>query len=169
MDRLGADFDEFVRGASPSLLRTAYLLTGDRGHAEDLLQTALLHTARRWRKVHTDPQSYARRAVVNLAKNRWRDRSRRPREVATGVDPSYGPPDGTVLLESLLTQAVLGLPTRQRAVLVLRYFQDLTVEQTADLLGCSTGTVKSQSHHALLKLRAALGDSVEMKETDDAH
>jgi RNA polymerase sigma-70 factor (sigma-E family) len=169
MDRLGNDFDDFVRDASPSLLRTAYLLTGDRGHAEDVLQTALLHTARRWRAVHTNPHAYARRAIVNHAKNRWRERSRRPREAADIGESGYEPADGDVLLQQVLLPAVLALPLRQRAVLVLRYFQDLSVEQTADVLGCRPGTVKSQTHHALAKLREALGTLADIEENEDAH
>jgi RNA polymerase sigma-70 factor (sigma-E family) len=169
MDELGCDFDDFVTTSSASLLRTAYLLTGDHGHAEDVLQHALLQTARRWRTVHTDPVAYARRAVVNLAKNRWRRRSRRPVEIAAIAEPSYAPPDQAVALAQALVAAMRGLPYRQRSVLVLRYFQDLSIEQTAAVLGCSAGTVKSQTHHALTKLREALGDPVELEETTDAH
>ncbi len=88
MDKLGRDFDDFVTTSSASLLRAAYLLTGDHGHAEDVLQHALLQTARHWGTVHTDPVAYARRAVVNLAKNRWRTRSRRPVEVTAAAEPS---------------------------------------------------------------------------------
>jgi RNA polymerase sigma-70 factor (sigma-E family) len=169
MDVLGSDFDEFVREAWPGLLRTAYLLTGDRGHAEDIVQTALLQVARKWRRMRGDPTPYARQAVVNLAKNRWRDRFRRPRESAAIADPGYAPPEADVLLQQVLLPAVMELPVRQRAVLVLRYFQDLSVEQTADALGCSTGTVKSHTHHALSKLREALGDPTELKENDNAN
>ena len=158
MDGLSGDFEEFVRESSPGLLRTAYLLTGDRGYAEDVLQTALLQVARKWRRIRGEPTPYARRAVVNLARNHWRDRFRRPHETAATVEAGYGPPDADVLLQQVLLPAVMDLPVRQRAVLVLRYFDDLSVEQTADALGCSTGTVKSQTHHALSKLREALGD-----------
>src|SRR5215813_15671470 len=76
MDVLGSDFDQFVRDSSPRLLRMAYLLTGDRGHAEDVVQTALLQVARKWRWIRGEPAPYAHRAVVNLAKNHWRDRRR---------------------------------------------------------------------------------------------
>ena len=169
MDGLGSDFDEFVRDSSPALLRTAYLLTGDRGHAEDVVQTALLQVARKWRRIRGEPTPYARRAVVNLAKNRWRDRFRRPRESTATAEPVYGPPEADVLLQQVLLPAVMKLPVRQRAVLVLRYFQDLSVEQTAAVLGCSTGTVKSQTHYALSKLRVALADPAEQKENDHAN
>ena len=157
MDMLGSEFDEFVRDSSPGLLRVAYLLTGDRGHAEDVVQTALLQVARKWRRIRGEPAPYARRAVVNLANNHRRDRYRRPQESTAAVEPCDTAPEADVLLQQVLLPAVMDLPVRQRAVLVLRYFQDLSVEQTADALGCSTGTVKSQTHHALSKLREALG------------
>jgi len=169
MDMLGSDFDQFVRDSSPGLLRTAYLLTGDRGHAEDVVQAALLQVARKWRRIRGEPMPYARRAVVNLAKNHRRDRFRRPRECTATIELCYAPPDGDVLLQQVLLPAVMDLPVRQRAALVLRYFQDLSVEQTAGVLGCSTGTVKSQTHHALSKLRAALGDLADLKENDHEH
>jgi RNA polymerase sigma-70 factor (sigma-E family) len=169
MDVLGSDFDQFVRDSSPGLLRTAYLLTGDRGHAEDIVQTALLQVARKWRRIRGEPAPYARRAVINLAKNDWRRRFRRPNESTATVEPGYAPPESDVLLQQVLLRAVTDLPVRQRAVLVLRYFQDLSIEQTADALGCSTGTVKSQTHHALSKLREALGDPADLKENDHAH
>jgi RNA polymerase sigma-70 factor (sigma-E family) len=169
MDVLGSDFDQFVRDSSPGLLRMAYLLTGDRGHAEDVVQTALLQVARKWRRIRGEPAPYTRRAVVNLAKNHWRDRFRRPHESTATVEPCYAPPEADVLLQQVLLPAVMDLPVRQRAVLVLRYFQDLSVEQTADALGCSIGTVKSQTHHALGKLREALGDPADLKENDHAH
>ena len=168
MDALGSEFDQFVRDSSPELLRTAYLLTGDRGHAEDVVQTALLHVARKWRRIRGEPMPYARRAVVNLTRNHWRDRFRRPRESMMTVDTGYAAPEADVLLQQVLLPAVMNLPIRQRAALVLRYFEDLTVEQTADALGCSTGTVKSQTHHALGKLREALGDPADLKENDHA-
>src|SRR5215831_5553842 len=169
MDVLGGDFDQFVRDSSPRLLRMAYLLTGDRGHAEDVVQTALLQVARKWRRIRGEPAPYARRAVVNLAKNHWRDRFRRPPESTGTVEPCYAPPDADVLLRQVLLPAVMDLPVRQRAVLVLRYFEDLSVEQAAEALGCSTGTVKSQTHDALSKLREALGDPADRKENDHAH
>ena len=125
--------------------------------------------ARRWRRIRGEPAPYARRAVVNLAKNHWRDRFRRPRESTETVEPCYAPPEADVLLQQVLLPAVMDLPVRQRAVLVLRYFQDLSVEQTAAALDCSIGTVKSQTHHALTKLREALDDPTELKENDHAH
>lgn len=159
--RLGVDFDAFVIAASPKLLRTAYLLTGDRGHAEDLLQTALLRTARRWSAAREQPAAYARRVLVNLAKDRSRNLSRRPAESleddlsnARHVDRSD--PLAGVELREVLIEAVRRLPIRQRTALVLRYFEDLSVDDTAAAMGCSPGTVKSQTHAALATLRGSL-------------
>jgi RNA polymerase sigma-70 factor (sigma-E family) len=170
LDDLGREFDEFVRSASTRLLRVAYLLTGDYGHAEDLLQTALLRTARRWHKARAQPEAYARRVLTNLAKDRWRDRSRRPVEVGRLLEPGHDSSSGQVLLRHTLLPAVLQLPIRQRAVLVLRYFEDLSVDETAAALGCSAGTVKSQTHHALARLRDLLGEgTLHTEEADHAH
>jgi RNA polymerase sigma-70 factor (sigma-E family) len=163
MRNLGPEFDEFVVSASDSLLRTAYLLCGDRGHAEDLLQTALLRTARRWSTARENPYPYALRVIVNLSKDSWRNRGRRVAESPlTGVvDAVASPSTEDVLARRVLVDAVRRLPARQQAVLVLRYFADLSVEQTAEVLGCSTGTVKSQAHHALTKLREQLTEPLE--------
>jgi RNA polymerase sigma-70 factor (sigma-E family) len=150
-----AAFDAFVASSSDRLLRTAYLLCGDRGHAEDLVQTALMRTARQWRRARELPEAYARRVVVNLAKDRWRQIGRRPVEAPLDLDVAASPDAGCDDREVLL-HAVRGLAAGQRAVLVLRYFDELSVEQTAAVLGCSTGTVKSQTSRALANLRGAL-------------
>jgi len=108
--------------------------------------------------------------LVNLSKDRWRNRSRRPREVDLPDELRDTDPGERVLLRHTLLPAVLQLPMRQRAVLVLRYFQDLTVDETAEALGCSPGTVKSQTHHALAKVRQLLGEQgTDLKETEDAY
>ena len=152
-------FDEFVATSADRLVRTAYLLCGDRGHAEDLVQTALLRTARRWRTARRQPEAYARRVVVNLTKDRWRDLARRPAEAPIdGAEERVGSVkafDGLLDRDELL-RAARQLPPGQRAVLVLRFFDDLSVEETAATLGCSTGTVKSQTSRALAALRTAL-------------
>jgi len=150
-----AAFEGFVQNSSDRLLRTAYLLCGDRGHAEDLVQTTLLRTARRWSQARDRPQAYARAVLVNLVKDRWRDRARRPAEAHQYVDPPH--PDDPFERSALLA-LTRQLSAGQRAVLVLRFFEDLSVEDTAAVLGCSTGTVKSQTHRALGKLRLALTD-----------
>lgn len=152
-------FDEFVAASADRLVRTAYLLCGDRGHAEDLAQTALLRTARRWRVARREPEAYARRVLVNLAKDRWRALARRPAETpleaVTESRATVEVVDGCLDRDELL-RATAQLPPGQRAVLVLRYFDDLSVAETAATLGCSTGTVKSQTSRALDRLRVAL-------------
>lgn len=158
-------FESFVSASSDRLLRTAYLLCGDRGHAEDLVQTALLRTARRWRWARQQPEAYARRVVVNLAKDRWRQLSRRPQETPIESDVRLEDPDGLLDRDELL-RAARALSPGQRAVLVPRYFDDLSVEETAAALGCSTGTVKSQTSRALDNLRIALTPKKENADVD---
>jgi RNA polymerase sigma-70 factor (sigma-E family) len=148
-------FEAFVADSSRGLIRTAYLLCGDRGHAEDLVQVALLRTARRWSRARRQPEAYARRVVVNLAKDRWRGLARRPIEVATAADLPTPDSDGLLDRDRLL-RAIRLLPAGQRAVLVLRYFDDLSVVETAAALGCAEGTVKSQTSRALRSLRDAI-------------
>jgi RNA polymerase sigma-70 factor (sigma-E family) len=159
-------FERFVAESSDRLVRTAYLLCGDRGHAEDLVQTALLRTARRWGRARHQPEAYARKVVVNLAKDRWRDLARRPSETAMdGTEVAITVTDGVADRDQLL-RAARGLPEGQRAVLVLRYFDDLSIEDTARALGCSTGSVKSQTARALSRLRAALTPEMENADAD---
>jgi RNA polymerase sigma-70 factor (sigma-E family) len=160
-----AAFDAFVRRSSDRLVRTAFLLCGDRGHAEDIVQTALLRTARRWSAARSEPDAYARRVVVNLAKDRWRLLGRRPSEAPLELDVAVPVRDGVADRDQLL-RAARQLPAGQRAVLVLRYFDDLSVAETAAALGCSTGTVKSQTARALERLRAALTSEREMTDAD---
>lgn len=150
----GDDFDDFVRGASTRLLRTAVLLTGDRQAAEDLVQEVFERVYVRWRWIHGGPEPYARKTLANLVANRWRRKSRKP-EVALTGHHEKPQPDGTedVATRDQLLTALQELPPRQRAVIVLRYYEDLTEAQTAEALGCSLGTVKSQASRALDKLR----------------
>jgi RNA polymerase sigma-70 factor (sigma-E family) len=158
MRGLDGAFDAFVTDASPRLLRLAYRLTGDRGLAEDLLQNALWRVARRWSRAADDPYAYAHRTLVNLAVDGHRRRLRRPREVAVAAPPERGgrPETDAVDDRDALLAALRGLPPRQRAVVVLRFWEDLSVERTADLLGCSAGNVKSTTSRALAALRAVL-------------
>ncbi|MFF5078714.1 SigE family RNA polymerase sigma factor [Actinoplanes sp. NPDC000266] len=152
---MAEEFRAFVEREWGPLLRTAYLLTGDRGHAEDLVQSALEKTHRRWGRVSRmeAPLAYVRKAMVNTAVS-WR-RRRRVSEVplllsdAPARDP-YGPLDQR---HEVIT-ALRGLPPRMRAVLVLRYFADLSEAETAATLGCSVGSVKSQASRGLERLRA---------------
>jgi RNA polymerase sigma-70 factor (sigma-E family) len=154
------DFDEFVAGSLEQLLRTAYLITWDAGDAEDLVQECLFKVARRWPRVRgmAQRQAYARRILVNLALDDARGRARRHSEL-DGAPVLEGPArDLLVGLETRaeLLDALALLSPRQRAVLVLRYFNDLTEAQTAEVLGCSPGTVKSSASRGLARLREAL-------------
>lgn len=152
----GADFDDFVRQSSSQLLRLAFRLTGQREAAEDLLQLAYVRVAGRWGRARDSPFAYARQTLVNLATDRWRQRSRRPEEVhLEGVHATAAPATDLGERDELLC-ALRSLAPRQRAVLVLRYWEDLSVEQTAELLGCTPGTVKSTSSKGLARLRDVL-------------
>jgi RNA polymerase sigma-70 factor (sigma-E family) len=144
-------FSAFVVARSPALLRTAYLLTHDEGTAEDLLQTALTKTWFAWDRLDDDPVRYVRRVLVTTSVTWWRRLWRG--EVATGALPEVtGAAEDRAGAQDLWT-ALGRLPARQRAVVVLRYYEDLTEAETADLLGCSVGTVKSQCSRALARLR----------------
>jgi RNA polymerase sigma-70 factor (sigma-E family) len=155
-----ADFDNFVAAHVDDLLRTAYLIVWDEGEAEDLVQECLLKVARRWPRVRRmeQPQAYARRILVNLALDGARRRAQRRRELEAGDATSLWAVDPLQALETRaeLLQALAQLHERQRAVLVLRYFNDLTEAQVADVLGCSPGTVKSSASRGLARLREAL-------------
>ncbi|GAA2431953.1 SigE family RNA polymerase sigma factor [Actinomadura vinacea] len=145
-------FSEFVAARSGNLIRTAYVLTGDQHAAEDLLQSALAKTAARWRHVHDNPEAYVRRVLYNEQINRWR---RRGRESVVAEPPDIPVDDGSqnVDLRLTLERALLALPPRKRAVLVLRYYEDLPESEVAQILGCSVGTVRSQTHRAIARLR----------------
>jgi RNA polymerase sigma-70 factor (sigma-E family) len=159
--RTGPEFDDFVRLRSAALLRTAYALAGDYGHAEDMLQTALLRTARHWAKAREAPEAYARKVLVNLCHDRWRRLRRRPQEAALADDTAAPVPAAidAAAERSSLIQALKRLPPSQRHVIVLRFLEDQSVVQTAELLGISAGTVKSYTARALASLRALLDDS----------
>ena len=155
-----ADFDDFVAARSTALWRSAFLLTGDRHKAEDLLQAALLKTWRRWDRLERreSAEAYVRRALVTTYTDWWRRRWRG--EVPTGELPD-GPgadsPDESDRADVRrdVLAALAGLPKGQRAVLVLRYFDDLTEQQAADALGVGVGTVKSQASRAIAALRSS--------------
>jgi RNA polymerase sigma-70 factor (sigma-E family) len=154
------EFRDFVAARSTALLRTAYLLSGDWGAAEDLLQVSLTKTYLAWRRLdHIEAvEPYARRVLVNTATSWWRRRwhGERPTEVL----PERGISDGldARLERDALWAHVKQLPARQRAVLVLRFYEDLSEVDTAALLGVSVGTVKSQCSRALAALRQRLGE-----------
>ena len=145
------DFHAFVVARTPSLSRTAYLLTGDAHLAEDLVQTALFKAARSWRRIQGQPEAYVRRILYTQNVSWWRSR----RHVRETTLSAYDAPASAVDtdLRLSLEQALARLTTRQRTVLVLRYFEDLTEVQAADVLGIGAGTVKSITRQALARLR----------------
>lgn len=148
------EFAAFAEAAMPSLLRYGHALTGSPHDAADLVQTVLEKVGSRWSKVsrdQRDPMAYVRRAMANAHVSRWR-RSRRERLVDVVPDQRYDTRDR--LENEPMWQALRTLPPRQRAVIVLRYYEDLSEAEIADVLGISTGTVKSQASRAIERLRS---------------
>jgi RNA polymerase sigma-70 factor (sigma-E family) len=153
-------FRAYVAARSAALLRTAYLLTGSRADAEDLLQTALAKTYLAWDRIREREavDGYVRRVMVNTQTSWWR--RRRVDEYPTDAVPER--PSGRDATEDLalhdaLWTALAALPKRQRAMVVLRYYEDLSEAETAEVLGVSVGTVKSTTSRALVKLRDTAG------------
>jgi len=151
-----SDFDGFVTARSAALLRTCYLLTRNWASAEDLLQTALAKTWFAWGRIEGNPEPYLRAVIVNTYTSWWRRRW--SREQPMGELPEPAQRSGRDAMADVddrdVLWAALGrLPKRQRAVVVLRYFEDLTEAQTAATLGVSVGTVKSQTSRALASMR----------------
>ena len=147
-------FEAFVVARNAALSRTAYLLTGDHHRAEDLVQATWLKAAKAWHRIHGDPEPYVRRIMYHENVSTWR-RHRHVREVAlTAADHPVAAQvdtDARVALRRALAQ----LTAKQRAVVVLRFYEDLTEVQAAKALGVSPGTVKSTTRQALARLRAA--------------
>jgi len=160
-----AEFTEFARAHTPALLRSAYLLTGDQHLAEDLVQTALSRTARAWPRIDGNAPGYTRRIMYNLQVSWWR--KKRVRE-QFAEEPPEGPAeareDADAALRLTVRTALMGLTTKQRAVVVLRFFEDRSVDETAAVLGCAPGTVKTQTSRALSHLRSALPELAELVE-----
>lgn len=153
MDRYDG-FREFMHARQQTLTRTAYLLTGDAHLAEDLMQSVMLKVAEHWPRLvrRGSPEAYIRKALVNQYIS-WQRRKRPESPTADPPEPGHTHDEKTID-RIVLRQALARLTPRQRAVIVLRFYEDLTERETADLLGCSLGTVKSQTHHALGRLRA---------------
>lgn len=162
-------FEVFASSCSTRLLRSAYLLCGDRQIAEDLLQMAMIRTGRRWSAAHSAPEAYARAVLVNLARDHARRARRRVDEVLGGdehrpaidarrvvTDHAQSVADRDALLAALAV-----LPQRQREVIVLRFYADLSVIDTAAAIGSSQGTVMSYTSRGLSRLRELLGDRFE--------
>ncbi|MCE7008049.1 SigE family RNA polymerase sigma factor [Kibdelosporangium philippinense] len=157
------DFEQFVASRSGVLLRTAYLLcAGDRGAAEDLLQEVLERMYPKWRRINGTPEAYARAALANASANRWRRRARRVTETPLTdlLGPAVSGPENEVINRDEVVRALGALPERMRAVLVLRFYDDLSEADTAAAMGCSVGTVKSQTSRGLARLREVLGEKV---------
>jgi len=153
------DFHAFVVARTPALSRTAYLLTGDAQLAEDLVQTALFRAARAWHRIDGQPEAYVRRILYTQNVSWWR--ARRHTETALS---SYDAPAAAVDtdLRLSLEQALARLTTRQRTVLVLRFFEDLTEVQAGAALGIGSGTVKSITRQALGRLRTLAPELAEL-------
>lgn len=166
MKGLGADFEAWVRRARPGLLRTAVLLSGgDHGRAEDAVQETCVKIAERWRTLVRggDPTSYARVVLYRLTVDDWRRRARRPESLGEVPDrPIAGDQAAASDQALVLLEALRRLTPSQRAVLVVRYFDDLTEVQAAAVLGCSVNTVKSQARHAINRLRVLAPDLMEV-------
>ena len=158
-DRPG--FDDFVATRSQALRRLAFLLTHDQSLAEDLVQTALVRSWQAWGRIDGDPEPYVRAVLVNSFTSWWRRRS--SSEVPTEKLPETASPTHGVEERDLLWQALGRLPRRQQAVVVLRYYEDLSEAEIAAVLGISRGTVKSQCSKALAHLRvdASLENALE--------
>ena len=165
------EFDEFFRATWPRLFRTACAVAGDAASAEDALQAAYARAFASWRRVSAaeHPEAYVRRIVVNeilgTRRRAWWRRERPTDDVpATAVASA----ESAVVERDRLWRAVLELPPRPRAVVVLRYYEDLSEEEIADTLGCSRGTVKSQASAALTKLRQHAGLALDPTGGDSA-
>jgi RNA polymerase sigma-70 factor (sigma-E family) len=150
-------FEEFVAGALPELLRFGVVLTGDRHRADDLVQTALVKTMRRWSAIDRGhPMAYVRRVMVTTQLTWWR-RTKRETGLPDGidvVDPSRG--EAAYDDQDQLARGLAALPPRQRAVVVLRYYAGYSEAEIAATLGCAPGTVKSQTSKAMHTLRRVL-------------
>lgn len=151
-------FSEFVAVRYPALLRTARLLVADSHAAEDLVQEALARCVPVWSRIQGNPEPYVRTVMVRQNISRWR--RRRVGEVSVDTVPEVSVHDADVTVQDLLRRALATLPPRQRAVVVLRYVEDRPEKEVATTLGCSVGTVKSQAHAGLAKLRVFVGADV---------
>ena len=160
------DFEAWVQARSPQLARAAYLLAGDVQLAEDLLQDTLARVASRWEALTRtgSVDAYARKVMYHLSVDWWRRRRIRP-ELVLARPPelvSTADGEGSIVRRMMLREALMRLTARQRAVLVLRFFEDYSEAQAAELLGCSVNTVKSQTRHALNRLRDLAPDLLEL-------
>jgi RNA polymerase sigma-70 factor (sigma-E family) len=165
VDQLATEFDSFVRSRTPALLRAAYLLTGDQHLAEDLVQSALARIHRRWAHLHHEgnAEAYTRKTMYHLYVSWWRRRNVAESMPGDLPEPRRGGHDHAEMTSTRITlrRALLRLTPKQRAVLVLRFFEDRSEAETAELLGITVGTVKSQTAKALARLRAVAPELAE--------
>ncbi|MEQ4303441.1 SigE family RNA polymerase sigma factor [Plantactinospora sp. B6F1] len=159
-------FRDYVYARGPALSRAALLLTGDPHLAQDLVQQTLIGVASRWERILAggDPDAYVRQALYHQHILWWRRWRREPVPVELLPEPAGFDPHGSLVTTIVVRQALGRLAPKQRAVLVLRYFDDLTEAQTAAVLGISVGTVKSQVRDALARLRVVAADLVDPQE-----
>ncbi len=152
----GLRFEDFVSREQAGLLRLAVLLAGDRGHAEDLVQTALLKTYRHWDRVtrRGDPTAYVRRVLVTTHTS-WRRRLSSTEQVVESL-PDRADPTAPREDDEELRAALRALPPRMRAAVVLRFYADLSEQQTAEAMGCSASAVNTHTTRGLARLRALL-------------
>jgi RNA polymerase sigma-70 factor (sigma-E family) len=155
-DRAVADLESFLAERGEALLRTAVLLTGSREAGEDLLQAGLERLLRHWRTIEGDPEGYLRRTLYHLAADNWRQQRawrKRLRLLRSGTGAAVVDGTAEVDLRDSLVRLLMQLPPRQRAVIVARYWEQLSEAESAQVLGCSVGTVKSAASRALRRLR----------------
>jgi RNA polymerase sigma-70 factor (sigma-E family) len=148
-----AGLSELMHRRGRDLLAAATLLAGGRTTGEDLLQAALERTMRAWRRIDGDPEAYLRRILYHLAVDGWRLRRRRPELLIEAEPPAQPDSADSIALRHALVQALVQLTPKQRATLVLRFWEQLSEAETAEALGCSPGTVKSTTSRALARLR----------------
>ena len=148
------DFTTFVTGRGHALLRSAYALCGNQHTAEDLVQSALAKAASRWTRIQGEPEHYVRTVLYREFVSGWRHRRRRPETVVADLpDDGHSDHADATTDRVALRQLIATLPPRQRAVIVLRYLEDMSVDEVAGVLGCTRGTVSSQATRALAHLR----------------
>jgi RNA polymerase sigma-70 factor (sigma-E family) len=159
-DSARREFAEFAATRASALIRVAYVLAGNQHAAEDLLQTALTKAAAHWGRIHTAPEAYVRQVMYREQVSSWRRRARHCEATMAEVPDQAAPVPGISAETRLsLQQALRALPPGKRAVLVLRYLEDLPEAQVASILGCSVGTVRSQTYKARTQLKAALASA----------
>ena len=155
------EFRQFAKAHLPALLRGAYLLLRDIDLAEDVVQATMLRVFRHWRKAREAPEAYSRRALINICRDHWRRQHRLPELLGEDVDHVEAETTGfshRLAEREAMTDALERLHDLQREVLVLRFYFDYSVAQTADMLDVPAGTVKSATHRGLSELRALLED-----------